>query len=126
MNKLNLSDMIHDRVSIQVTDSGANVLVSVVGDIDMQDPSLILGPFFEKLHQGALAAGLSAIEVDFRQLNFLNSSGIKALAKWAIQLGSTPADKRYQIRIYHNKLSTWQNTSLPTLAFLVPGGIVLQ
>lgn len=124
MNKLNLNDILHERVSIHVADSGAGVLVSFVGDIDMQDPSLLLGPFFEKFHKGALDAGLPTVEVDFRQLNFLNSSGIKALAKWAILLASVTPEKRYQIRVYHNKLSTWQNTSLPTLAFLVPGSIV--
>ena len=125
MNKLGIAPITHDRVSIEVTDAATGFFVSVVGDIDMQDPSKLLDPFFLRLHQAALKEGSIAVEVDFRQLNFLNSSGIKALAKWAMLLAAVPAEKRYRLRFLHNKGLTWQATSLPTLTFLVPGAITL-
>jgi len=125
MNKLGLSPVSHERVTLEVTDSTMGVLVSIAGDIDMQDPSRLLDPFFLKLHQSAVQMAVDTIEVDFRQLNFLNSSGIKALAKWAMMLSQIPAETRYKIRFLHNKGATWQTTSLPTLTYLVPGAITL-
>lgn len=125
MNKLGLNEVVHERLTIEVADSVAGVSVMVVGDIDMQDPSRLLDPFFLKLHQGSVAQGVSVIELDFRKLNFLNSSGIKALAKWIMMLATTPKEKRYTVKILHNKQMTWQATSLPTLTYLVPGAITL-
>ena len=51
---------------------------------------------------------------------------IKAVAKWIMKLAMLPADKKYQIRIAHNKAITWQVTSLPTLTFLVPGAVKVE
>ena len=123
MNKLNLSNLEHERMGIKIADSQGGLLITVIGDIDIQDPSKVLDPFFEKLHKGAVEHEVKSIDIDFRGLNFLNSSGIKALAKWAVQLTLLKPEKRYTIRILINKTSTWQSTSLPTLAMLVPGSI---
>jgi len=125
MNKLGLNEVVHERLRIDVADTVAGVMVVVVGDIDMQDPSKLLDPFFLKLHQGSVAQGVSVIDLDFRKLNFLNSSGIKALAKWIMMLATTPKEKRYAVKILHDKLLTWQATSLPTLTYLVPGVVTL-
>jgi hypothetical protein len=126
MNKLNIDTISQGKVTITVADTAAGVSVNIVGDIDMQDPSVLLDPLFEKVHAGALASGFKVVEANVRQLTFLNSSGIKAIAKWIMKLSSTPADKKYQIKILQNKEITWQATSLQTLTFLVPGGVVVE
>lgn len=125
MAKLNISSISHERVSLAVSDTVDGVLITVTGDIDMQDPSKLLDPFFLKLHQEAVQHKVGTVAIDFRPLNFLNSSGIKALAKWAMALASTPGDQRYHVKMHHNKAISWQATSLPTLTFLVPGSITL-
>lgn len=126
MSKLNIDPVQQAKVSITVDDTPNGVAVVVKGDIDMQDPSTILDPLFAKVHQGCMAQGIKLVEADLRQLAFLNSSGIKALAKWIMSLAVAPADKRYAIKILHNKQVTWQATSLPTLTFLVPGAVTLE
>ena len=85
----------------------------------MEDPSIILDPLFDNIHTGTLEKNIGSIIVDFTNLNFLNSSGIKALAKWVMKLSELPEDNRYKIKIKHNKDITWQTTSLPTLTYLV-------
>lgn len=69
------------------------------------------------------AGGIGEIQVDMTSLNFLNSSGIKAISKWIMQLGTTSDDKKYVIKLKHNPEITWQATSLPTLTYLVPGAV---
>ncbi|MFQ3546991.1 MAG: hypothetical protein SNJ56_01535 [Termitinemataceae bacterium] len=123
MNKLGIETIKQDKVAIEVQDTSEGIKVIVAGDIDMQDPSTLLDPLFEKVHNGAIASGLKVVDLDVTNLTFLNSSGIKAIAKWIMKLASTEAGKKYQIKIIQNKAIAWQATSLQTLTFLVPGSV---
>ena len=109
-----------------VFDDGADILVKFIGDIDMEDPSIILDPLFEKLHDGVMKQNIKQVKADFNELSFLNSSGIKSVAKWIMKLTELDESKKYMIKILHNKDITWQVTSLPTLSFLVPGGVKVE
>jgi len=126
MNKLNIEPVKQARVAIDVVDTPAGVGVAFEGDVDMQDPGEILDPLFDKVHGGCLASGIKQVDLNFVKLNFLNSSGIKAIAKWIMKLADLGDEKRYVIRILHNREITWQATSLPTLTFLVPGVVKVE
>ena len=121
MNTLGINDIKNDRVSIVVEDDGDNVRVVFNGEIDMEDPSQLLDPLFEQVHNGAIEKGIGEVVAEFSALSFLNSSGIKSIAKWIMKLGE--ADGAYQIKIKQNPEITWQATSLQTLTFLVPGAV---
>lgn len=125
-NKLGIDPVVQEKIKIAVNDAGSGVEVSFVGDIDMEDPSVILDPLFEKVHSGVVQNQIPEVIANFKELNFLNSSGIKAVAKWIMKLAMLPPDKKYVIRIQHNKAITWQVTSLPTLTFLVPGAVKIE
>lgn len=126
MNKLNIDPIVQDKIKIDVADNGAGIKVKFVGDIDMEDPSIVLDPLFERIHSGMVSKKIPDVVADFQGLNFLNSSGIKAVAKWIMKLAMLPADQKYLIKIAHNKAITWQVTSLPTLTFLVPGAVKIE
>jgi len=126
MNKLNIEPVQQDKIKIDIVDNAEGLTTKFVGDIDMEDPSILLDPLFEKIHQGMVAKKVPFVVADFQALNFLNSSGIKAIAKWIMKLAMLPPDQKYQIRIAHNKAITWQVTSLPTLTFLVPGAVKVE
>jgi Uncharacterized conserved protein len=126
MNSLGIDQIKQGKVTIDVSDIPSGVAVAIVGDIDMQDPSVVLDPLFDKVHKGAMDKGLKVVNFDLRQLAFLNSSGIKAIAKWIMSLAVAPADKKYLIKIQQNKSIPWQTTSLPTLTFLVPGAVQIE
>jgi len=126
MNKLNIDPVQQDKLQVEVLDNGEGITVKLVGDIDMEDPGLVLDPFFESVHQGVLVRKIPFVVADFKGLTFLNSSGIKAVAKWIMKLAMLPPDQRYLVRIAHNKAVTWQVTSLPTLTYLVPGAVKIE
>ena len=126
MNKLNIQTVEEERIKIEVLDSEQGVIIKFIGDIDMEDPSVILDPLFSKLHDGAVEEKIANVSADFTELNFLNSSGIKAVAKWIMKLTELDDASKYQIKIIHNKDITWQVTSLPTLTFLVPGAVQVE
>ena len=126
MNKLGIEPVSEERIIIDVLDSPNGVSVKFTGDIDMEDPSMILDPLFERVHNGVLDNNYKEVIADFRELNFLNSSGIKAVAKWIMKLSEVEDTQKYIIKIVHNKDITWQVTSLPTLTFLVPGAVQVE
>ncbi len=126
MNQLNINPIDQERIKIHVTDSDDGLVITFSGDIDMEDPGVLLDPFFEQVHQGMIGRNLKEVAADFTGLNFLNSSGIKSVAKWIMKLGDLHSENKYLIRIIHNKDITWQVTSLPTLTFLVPGGVKIE
>ena len=121
MNKLGIDDIKNDRVAITIGDSGDGLSVKFSGEIDMEDPSGLLDPLFEKVHTGAVDKGVNEVVADFSELKFLNSSGIKSIAKWIMKLGEV--EDAYKITIKQNPEITWQATSLQTLTFLVPGAV---
>ncbi|MCA1950130.1 MAG: hypothetical protein LDL24_06145 [Treponema sp.] len=123
MNKLSIDSIKQDKVTIDVQDISDGIKVVVSGDIDMQDPSTLLDPLFDKVHNGAVSSGIKTVELDVTNLTFLNSSGIKAIAKWIMKLATVDASKKYLIKIIQNKAIAWQATSLQTLTFLVPGSV---
>jgi hypothetical protein len=126
MNKLNIASISSEKLFIEVIDNAEGLTVKLVGDVDMEDPSLVLDPLFETLHHGMVAQKIPFVVADFTALNFLNSSGIKAVAKWIMRLAMLPPAQKYLIRIAHNRAITWQVTSLPTLTFLVPGAVKVE
>ena len=126
MNRLGIEPVSEERIIINVLDNPNGVTVKFTGDIDMEDPSIILDPLFEKVHDGVLENNYKEVMADFRELNFLNSSGIKAVAKWIMKLSEVDDNQKYIIKIVHNKDITWQVTSLPTLTFLVPGAVQVE
>jgi hypothetical protein len=126
MNKLGIEPVSEERITINVIDGANGVTIKFTGDIDMEDPSIILDPLFEKIHDGVLENNLKEVIADFKELTFLNSSGIKAVAKWIMKLSEVDDNQKYIIKIVHNKDITWQVTSLPTLTFLVPGAVQVE
>ena len=121
MNKLGINDIVKEKMTIRVEDDTDGLLITIDGIIDMEDPGIILDPFFQSVHQSSIQNNIRKINVNLTGLSFLNSSGIKCLAKWVLSLSQVSEDKRYKIIIKQNPTITWQKTSLITLTFAAPG-----
>lgn len=121
MSALGINDINQEKMSIKIDKDGEGLVISIEGVIDHQDPGVILDPFFDSVHKSCLANNIGNVKVFLQNLNFLNSSGIKCLAKWVLGLSQVQPDKRYKIVIHQNPTITWQKTSLVTLTFAAPG-----
>lgn len=126
MNRLNIQGIRDEKIKIDITDDPKGIRLLFEGDIDMVDPSKVLDPLFTQTHETVIKAGMKDVFLDFMKLAFLNSSGIKAIAKWVMKLAGLPASDKYTLHIIQNKEITWQTTSLPTLSFLVPGAVKVE
>ena len=63
----------------------------------------------------------------FTDLQFCNSSGIKALINWVMkQMEMGPADQPYPVKFLYSKKVTWQQTSLKAITFLARGIVTAE
>ena len=124
MASINVQPIKQDRIEIGLEDSANGVTIRFIGDIDMEDPSTLLDPFLDKVHSEAVAKKLTEVTADFKKLQFLNSSGIKSIAKWVMKLSTS--EQKYKLRFLQDPAISWQATSLQTLTFLVPGTVTVE
>lgn len=99
--------------------------VAMRGTIAIPDPGLLLGGCFRRIHEAALADGLSELAVDVRQLTFVNSSAIRLFVDWSSWVsGARP--NGYLLRFRTDRRITWQRTSFAVLQSLGGKAIVLD
>jgi hypothetical protein len=103
-----------------------NLLVVLTGEIDMEDPSQTIRPYLEKMHHEIIESGIKSMTMDFQNLRFMNSSGIREFVHWILKLNNIPTEKKYKVIISYSTRETWQTSSLPVLYKLQPDLITLQ
>ena len=98
--------------------------VKMIGAVEMRDPGELLNPYWNGLDDAARAGKLKRVEVDLRDVNFMNSSGILTLVRWITRAKTHPPDSAYTLVLQYDRNVTWQRTSIPTLAKLAPKIVV--
>ena len=98
--------------------------IKMSGAVEMRDPGDLLTPYWNKIDEGARERALRRVEVDLRDLSFMNSSGILTLVRWITKVKSHGAGNAYQLVLQYDRNVTWQRTSIPILAKLAPEVVV--
>ena len=95
--------------------------VVMSGAVEMRDPGDVLNPYWNAIDDHVRQRAIKRVELDVRDLNFMNSSGILTLVRWITRLKNEPA---YQLVLEYDRNVTWQRTSIPTLAKLAPAAVI--
>ncbi len=74
-----------------------------------------LDEFITRLHRQAVLAGVSQVNVDFMKLDFMNSSCLKTMVSWIMDVRELPAASQYRICFRSNRDILWQRRSLNAL-----------
>lgn len=112
-------------LDVQEGAEGALVL-TFKGNIDLADPGEVMDPLLNDLHEHVLQNGIPLVVADFTQLQFCNSSGIKALITWVMRQMELPVDSRYPVKFLYTKSVTWQQTSLKAITLLAKGVVTAE
>jgi hypothetical protein len=107
-------------VSVVPQLQGAVLHLRIAGAVEMRDPGDALNPYWNMVDEEARRRKLKQVELDVRDLNFMNSSGILTLVRWITRAKSHSAGDSYQLVLRYDRNVTWQRTSIPTLAKLAP------
>ena len=122
MNSLNIESTTHGSTTIDIQDGAEGTLVlKFKGNIDQSNPGEFMDPLLDQVHDRVLANKTPSVVADFTDLQFCNSSGIKALINWVMKQMEMPADSRYPVKFLYSKKVTWQQTSLKAITFLARG-----
>ena len=78
----------------------------------------VLDRFLGQLHQKALARQLREVTLELTELEFINSSCLKAMVAWIYKVDTE--GRPYTIRLLRDPALHWQRTSLATLQRLAP------
>jgi hypothetical protein len=116
-----LTNLNAEGVSVTQRLEGGVLRLAVSGAVEMRDPGAVLNPYWTSIDGAVRGRQIKLVELDLRDLNFMNSSGILTLVRWITKAKAHPADELYQLVLQYDRNVTWQRTSIPTLAKLAPG-----
>lgn len=114
MTSLDLPEISSPTFSVASSLSGATIRVRFAGNADLsaRDALELLLP---RVHTEAQRLTAPEVIVDFKDLEFMNSSCFRSFVSWVSDVQDLPADKQYRIRMLSNASMLWQRRSLHAL-----------
>jgi hypothetical protein len=107
-------------VSVPVLDASASLADSVItarfrgtADIEAQPD---LAHFVQALHAESDRLNATKVIIDFRELEFMNSSSFKIFVGWLASVQEMAAERQYKITFLSNPNLHWQRRSLAALS----------
>lgn len=107
----------------RLTDGMLAVTFAGTADSETRDQ---LDEFVKQVHTEALRLKVPQVIVDFRELEFMNSSCFKIFVAWLAQLRDLGADSQYRIQIRSNPNLLWQRRSLAALSCFAIDLVTIQ
>jgi anti-anti-sigma factor len=102
-------------ISAEASSEGGVVHVRFSGTADLEAKDDLQG-FVNKLHREAERISATKVIVDFRELEFMNSSCFKIFVAWLAQVRDLDPSKQYRIHLLSNPSLLWQRRSLAALS----------
>jgi hypothetical protein len=116
-NGLQVSD---EKYSAVLSSGPEGLVVRFKGTVSTPNPSVLLNPFVDSVHEQLAKGRHAVVMVDFRELEFCNSSGFKAFIHWLERIREMPKEAQYRLRFTLNPARKWQRTSLLALSCFAP------
>jgi hypothetical protein len=114
MNALRMSSSPPAGFAMEKERRGSEITLRLVGNADMNAIDR-LDERLETLHDEAATTAVSRVRVDFRELEFMNSSCFKCFVSWVGKLQDLPTDRRYAVVFVSNGDLHWQRRNLRAL-----------
>lgn len=111
---MNITPIYRENISLECI--GDRIFIK--GSVESKTPSEFMTQFFDEIHNQAIKEKIKELYVDITKLHFLNSNGIKELAKWLIKIINLDEKEKYKVIFICDKNIVWQETSINILAFL--------
>ena len=100
------------RARLTREDSGLVAKLSGTADLRVTDS---VEAILTRVHQQALELGIPEVQMDLRELEFMNSSCFKSFVSWISEVSDLTSGQ-YRIRFLSNPSILWQRRSLHALS----------
>jgi hypothetical protein len=114
--ELNIKNFTSENVSITIKEN----TIFISGTIDDLAPGIYLMPFLKSVNDALIKNKIKEIHVDVRDLQFINSSGIKELVYWIMKATKLKDEHKYRIIFICNPEIEWQTDSIAKVTLLAP------
>jgi hypothetical protein len=114
----------HD-FTADVAQSDRSFTVTIAGNADLNVKTQ-LDRFLAMVHTDAQRLKLEEVTVDFRRLDFMNSSCLKCLVSWITRIQDLPAASQYRLTFVSSPAMYWQKRSLHALSCLASDLVTVQ
>jgi hypothetical protein len=114
----------HD-FTADVRKSDRTLTVTIAGNADL-NVKVQLDRFLAAVHTDAQRLALEEVTVDFRKLDFMNSSCLKCLVSWITRIQDLPAANQYRLTFVSSPAMYWQKRSLHALSCLASDLVTVQ
>ena len=104
---------------------GPTLHAVITGNADLNVKSH-LDQFLLAIHQHAVAKSIGEVTVDVRNLEFINSSCLKAFVTWISSVQAQPAEQQYRIVFLSSPRLHWQRRSLHALSCFAADLVSIQ
>jgi len=113
--KLELPTPSTDVLKIDASVTDGVMLARFVGTADLETKA-DLEAVVQHLHAESLRVRPTSVIIDFRELEFMNSSSFKIFVAWLANVQELPAEQQYKITLRSNPNLHWQRRSLAALS----------
>lgn len=100
-------------IESSLQDGVATVVFRGTADVESRPD---LDALVKKIHDEAMRLKVSKVVIDFRTLEFMNSSSFKIFVGWLAHVQELPSDAQYRIHFLSNPSVHWQRRSLAALS----------
>ena len=125
MNTVSIEEIRESDFSAEAVVRERTMTVTISGNADLNVKAQ-LDRFLAGVHSQAQHQRLGEVMVDFRQLDFMNSSCLKCLVSWISQIQDLPAGTRYRLTFVSSQAMYWQKRSLHALSCLASDLVTVQ
>lgn len=101
------------------------IVIEMIGNADMESVEVLVA-HLASLHAEMQRTKAREVVVDFRQLEFMSSSSLKAFVEWIANVQDLAPANRYRIRFRSNPTLRWQKRSLHSLQCFAADLITVQ
>ncbi len=112
---LNLPTLDNSVLATEASYADSVVTTRLRGTADVESKTL-LDQHIDALHDEACRLGVTKVNVDLRELEFMNSSSFKVFVGWLAKVQDLEPDKQYKINFVSNPAIHWQRRSLQALS----------
>ena len=125
MSHHSISDVKEPDFSASAQAEGGGLQAAITGNADLNVKSH-LDQFLLALHENALARAMGEVTVDVRNLEFINSSCLKAFVTWISSVQAQPSEQQYRIIFLSSPRLHWQRRSLHALSCFASDLVSIQ
>jgi hypothetical protein len=115
MSELRVQPVKLHEFSLEPALEGANFSIRLLGTADARAQRTI-GATLPQVHAEALRLAVREVTVDYRELEFMNSSCFKEFITWLGEVRVLPSHTKYRIRFLSDSGKHWQRRSLTALS----------